>query len=181
MNDNKKVDITKYIQEGIRSGQMVPFTAVKYGRIIARPGVVGETVITWSVDSNGQEVKEKVDQVELDGETNKPGWIVTKVDEDGQVIIDSNGHINEWIIGDTKFRSKYEIDSEKPGLFKPKGAPQIFVRITEDIILEQWGSEMLLSAGSYINITNPNDIYGISERDFNDTYKIIDEEHKKTI
>ena len=181
MNDYKKVDITKYIQEGIRSGQMVPFTAIKYARIIARQGAIGETVVTWSVDSNGKEVKEKVAQVELDNETNNPGWVATKVDEDGQVIFDSNGHTNEWIIEDSKFRSKYEIDMENPSLFKPKGGLQIFVRITEDIILEQWGSEMLLSAGSYINITNPNDIYGISERDFNDTYKIIDEEHKKTI
>ena len=181
MNDYKKVDIIKYIQEGIRNRQMVPFTAVKYARIIARQGAIGETVVTWSVDSNGKEVKEKVAQVELDNETNNPGWVATKVDEDCQVIFDSNGHTNEWIIEDSKFRSKYEIDTENPSLFKPKGGLQIFVRISEDIILEQWGSEMLLSAGSYINITNPNDIYGISERDFNDTYKIVDEEYQKTI
>ena len=101
MNDYKKVDIIKYIQEGIRNRQMVPFTAVKYARIIARQGATGETVVTWSVDSNGKEVKEKVAQVELDNETNNPGWVATKADEDGQVIFDSNGHTNEWIIEDS--------------------------------------------------------------------------------
>ena len=30
----------------------------------------------------------------------------------------------------------------------------------------------------YINITNPNDLYGISQRDFEDTYKIVSELNK---
>lgn len=32
---------------------------------------------------------------------------------------------------------------------------------------------MNIAAGGYINITNPNDMYGISKRDFEDTYKVI--------
>lgn len=34
---------------------------------------------------------------------------------------------------------------------------------------------MQIVAGGYINITNVNDMYGISQRDFEDTYKFIDE------
>ena len=33
---------------------------------------------------------------------------------------------------------------------------------------------MNIAAGGYINITNPDDMYGISERDFEDTYKVVD-------
>lgn len=32
---------------------------------------------------------------------------------------------------------------------------------------------MNIATGEYINITNPDDMYGISERDFNDTYKQV--------
>ena len=44
-----------------------------------------------------------------------------------------------------------------------------------DVILEQWGGEMKIEAGGWLNITNPDDIYGISERDFYDTYKFVDD------
>ena len=40
---------------------------------------------------------------------------------------------------------------------------------------------MAIAAGGYINITNPDDMYGISQRDFEDTYKYIDEIDRKTI
>ena len=88
--------------------------------------------------------------------------------------MDSNGHINEWIIDDTTFKKKYEIDSENPNLCKPKGGLQVFVQIPDNIILNQWGADMQIAAGGYINITNVNDMYGISQRDFEDTYKFID-------
>lgn len=45
-----------------------------------------------------------------------------------------------------------------------------------DVILEQWGGEMKIEAGGWLNITNPSDIYGISKRDFEDTYRIVGEE-----
>lgn len=109
---------------------------------MARQGNAGETVISWSVDAEGKEVQEKVAQVSVDEKTNQPGWIATKVDELGNVLMDSNGHINEWIIDDTTFKKKYEIDSENPNLCKPKGGLQVFVQIPDNIILNQWGSDM---------------------------------------
>ena len=171
MEDYTKVDIVEYVKKGIEEGTMVPREAYKFARIIAKQGKVGETVISWSADSIGNEVKEKVAQVELDGETKEPGWIVTKVDEAGNIIVDNNNHPNQWIIADSTFKKKYEVDSDNPTLFKPKGGPQIFVQITDDIILSQWGMEMKIAKGGYINITNPNDMYGISKRDFDDTYR----------
>lgn len=171
--DYKKVDIANYVSEGLKNGTLIPIQAEKFARIIAKQGNVGDEIISWSTDENGNEVKEKINQVKLDETTNKPGWIATKVDENGELIVDNNGHINSWIIDDSTFKKKYEIDEENPDLFKPKGGIQTFVQIKENIILNQWGSDMQIAKGGYINITNPDDLYGISERDFLDTYKIL--------
>ena len=174
MENYTKVDVLTYVKNGLESGTLVPIEAYKFARIMARPGIVGEEVISWSVDSIGNEVKEKVDTVSLDEETNNPGWVVTKTDEDGNIILDNNGHSNDWIISDSTFKKKYEIDENNPTLFKPKGGVQTFVQIPDNITLNQWGSDMNIAAGGYINITNPDDMYGISERDFEDTYKVVD-------
>lgn len=179
MEDYTKVEVVSYVKQGIENGTMVPRQAKKTARIVARPGIVGETVVSWSVDSQGNEIQEKVAQVQVDIQTNQPGWIVTKVDEQGNVIVDNNGHSNQWIIDDTTFKKKYEIDSENPSLYRPKGGFQIFVQITDNIILNQWGSDMQIAAGGYINITNVDDMYGISQRDFEDTYKFTDDLSKK--
>lgn len=179
MQDYKKVEVASYVKEGLENGSMVPRQAEKFARIFAKQGTVGEQVISWSVDKEGKEIQEKVAQVQLDEKTNQPGWIVTKVDEAGNVIIDSNNHANQWIIDDTTFRKKYEVDPDNPSICRPKGGPQLFVQIPENITLHQWGSDMRIAAGGYINITNPNDMYGISQRDFEDTYRFTDELQKK--
>ena len=163
---------------GIKNGTMIPKEAEKFARIVAKQGQVGEKVISWSVDSLGHEIQEKVASVQNDENTNQPGWIVTKVDEDGNIMLDNNNHVNQWIIEDSDFRKKYEIDPENPTLFKPKGGPQIFVQINDNIILNQWGENIKIAAGGYINITNINYMYGISERDFNDTYQFTEEQAK---
>ena len=179
MEKYTKVEVTSYVKQGIENGTMIPRQAKKFARIIARQGIVGETVVSWSVDSQGNEIQEKVAQVKIDDQTNRPGWIAIKVDEEGNAIIDDNGNYNQWIIDDTTFKKKYEIDPENPSLYRPKGGPQIFVQITDNIILNQWGSDMQIAAGGYINITNVDDMYGISQRDFEDTYKITDNLSKK--
>jgi len=175
----KKVEVVSYVKEGIENGTLIPVQAEKFARIIARQGNVGETVISWSVDQDGKEVQEKVNKVELDKETNEPGWVVTKVDEQGMIIVDNNNHTNEWIIEDHTFKDKYELDPANPSLFKPKGGIQIFVQIPDNIILNQWGSDMKIAAGGYINITKVDDMYGISQRDFEDTYKVLNDKSKK--
>ena len=171
-----KVNVNEYVKNGLLDGTLVPRNAIKFARIVARQGIVGEVVETYT--ANG--ILEKKSLVELDKITNQPGWIVTKVDENGQIIIDEYGNKNEWIIDDSVFKKKYEIDPENPSLYKPIGGPQIFVEIPDDITLQQWGSEMNIEKGGYINITNVDDMYGISKRDFDDTYRFVEEENKKT-
>ena len=170
-----KINVLEYVKEGLEKGTMVPKTAVKFARIIARQGQLGEEVKTFT--QNG--LLEKISSVKTDEKTGMLGWIATKVDANGEIIVDEYGNKNQWIIDDSTFKRKYEIDPENPGLYKPVGGPQIFVEIQDNITLEQWGSEMNIEKGGYINITNPDDMYGISKRDFEDTYSFVSESISK--
>ena len=186
MENYQEVKVEEYVKEGLLSGKLTPIEAEKFARIIARQGTLGEEVISWSVDSLGNAIEEKRDTVKVDSKTNNLGWIVTKADEQGNPILDNNGHINQWIIEDSTFTKKYEIDPNNNLIFRPKGGVQLFVQIPDNIILEQWGSKMQIAEGGYINITDPSDMYGISERDllihiekFQHQIKIYIKEHSK--
>ncbi len=181
MNEYKKVDVQEYVSSLVQSGRAKLFYAVKYGMISVRPGVEGEEIVTWSVDEKGNPIKEKVGTVKIESDTHKPQWVVTKLDDEGNPIIDKNGNKNEWIVNYETLGRKYEVDSENPSLMRPKGSPQLFIQIEDNITLTQWGSEMNIAKGGYINITNPNDMYGISKRDFDDTYRPIEMQENKKI
>lgn len=72
-----------------------------------------------------------------------------------------------------KFNERYEIIS--PGVAKSRGTPQYFIRIKENIKLEtSWGELQFLKAGSALNVSNLNDIYGINKEEFEDTYRKLD-------
>lgn len=108
MEDFIKVDVNQYVKEGLESGLLEPFEAEKFARIIAKKGQVGEIVTTWSEDKNNDApIKEKEDVIKLDEQTNESGWIVTKVNENGEPIIDKFGHDNTWIIEDSTFKKSY--------------------------------------------------------------------------
>lgn len=147
--------------------------AEKTARVRAYQGAIGEKVISWSVDSKGNPVLEKEAEVGIDKETGNPEWVVTKIDENGQDVIDSNGNKNQWIIEDSKFQKKYEQDLEHLGVFKPIGGVQQFIQLTSAIHIIQWGEEWNIDEGGFVNITNKDDMYVISARDFEDTYREV--------
>lgn len=177
MEEYVKVDINNYVNEILKNSTVIE--AEKFARIIAKQGIEGEEVISWSIDQNNTAIIEKKDTVKKDEKGNL-GWIVIKADEDGNPIIDSNGHDNRWIIDNETFNKKYESDVKDSLLYKPKGGVQKFVQIKDNIILNQWGSDMKIAKGGYINITNKDDLYGISKRDFEDTYKIVNNIQKNS-
>ena len=165
MSAYKKItDLKVYVQELLNSGAPV-CTAEKTARILACPGVPGEQVISWSVDAGGAAVKEKEAVVSTDA-SGHPDWIATKADASGSPVADCHAHLNQWIIGDSTFRRKYTAIPGQPDLYKPMGGPQRFVFLSEAIHIVQWGEE-------YINITDPEDLYVISGRDFSDTYRVV--------
>lgn len=170
-------NIRQFVEEGVKTGVLKPVEAEKFARIIARQGQVGEVVNTYS--ENG--ILETTNTVELDGTTQQPGWIVTKA-VDGKPLVDEFGHPNEWIITDSNFKKKYEVDPENPELFRPTGGKQTFVQTPVTVTFNaSWGEEMTILSGGYLNITNLEDIYGIQERDFHDTYQLVDEQNKKSL
>ena len=171
MEKYREVNVNEYVDELKRCNEFDVIEAEKVARILARVGIEGEKVITYNTDEKGNTIIEKVAVV-------KPGdLVVIKAGSDAMPIIDQNGKKNEYIVDSETFAKRYE-PTEIPGFFKPKGVVQQFVQIHENITIEQWESKMNVAAGGYINITNPNDIYVISERDFNDTYKKIPQKNK---
>ena len=181
-NTYRTVKVEEYVKELIARG-IQPVKAIKNKKIHVREGIVGETVITWSEDEFGNPIVEREDKVTRDEKTGKVDHVVTKLDEFGNPVIDRNGHTNTWIMSDATLQKKYEQDSEMgQSIFRPRGTVQTFIQIQDDIEIEQWGKLEKIAKGGYINITDINDMYGISARDFNDTYGIIpDEDTKKLV
>lgn len=179
MDEYKIVEDGNYVMQELEQRTYHPVRAMKTGNVKARVGNIGEQIITWSVDENGNELVEKVNKVTLDDKTNRPAWVVTKVDKNGNPILDKNGHPNEWIVSDSEFSKKYEIDKDNEGLYRPRRTFQIFDRVDKNITLVNKGKIMKISRGGYINLTNPDNIYGVSARDFYDTYEI--EQVRKTL
>ena len=170
----RKVDTKEYVESGLNDGSLEVVEATKHARINAVKGEVGQEVISWSEDEDGNPIQEKIATVVADEETGETGWVVTKTDSDGNPMVDHNGHLNQWIIDDKTFHKKYEEDKEHPGIYKPAGGPQKFVKTNENLTISQWGSDMNMPKGSYINVTNPDDMYAVNPRDFNDTYTITE-------
>ena len=173
MEDFIRVDVRVYVNKGIENGDLAPFWAIKYGRVRARRGNLGELVNTYTDGG----ILERKNQVTVDPQTGKPGWVITKCSPDGEVIIDEYGNKNEWIMKDSDFISEYALDPDMDGVFMSVDGPQLFVQVLTDMVMVQGEKEMHVECGGFINITDLSSCYAISERDFNDTYRIMDTEN----
>ncbi|MBR5370491.1 MAG: hypothetical protein IK137_04230 [Bacilli bacterium] len=146
--------------------------AKKKGNTIAEPGLVGEEVITYTIE-NGQEKIERTQKVTLDSETNRPGWILTKTDSNNQPVIDSFGHLNQYIVADSVFQKTYEPSNDGPNLYS-KSQVEKFIQAEEDLHFFTKYGEMEVAKGGYIKVTDLDRISGISAQDFADTYVIAE-------
>ena len=170
--DYKEVNVLEYVRNGIQSGALNFNEAKKFQRITARKGEVGEKIKTILADGT-EETEER--EVKLDEKTNEPGWIVKNI----------NGP-EQWIIEDSNFKKKYEVDAEQPGVFKPKGGPMLAAQISENIQITppNWGGDIQkINAGGYLLMdpTNPTDVYGIGEDEFKKTYQFTEDGKQKTL
>ena len=165
----KKVDVLEYVSNGIKSGVLEFKEVYKFQRIQARQGKVGEEVSTILSDGT---VEVEKNTVKLDEKTNEPGWIVKNINSPEQ-----------WIIEDSTFKKKYEIDPSENGIYKPKGGIMLAAQISEDLEITppNWGGyTQNINSNGYLLMdpTNPTDVYGIGEEEFNNTYKFVEEKKK---
>lgn len=175
MGNFRKVEAKHYVLTGISCGQMVPFFAVKFGKVLARRGKVGEEICTYTEGG----LLEKIDKVGIDLDTGNPNWVLMKANDNGYPVVDEYGHVNEWIKDDSDFIEEYVADEEIEGVYQSIDGAQVFVPVLNDIILIQNGEEMKVKMGGYLNITNLTNIYAVSERDFRDTYRPLSNNSKK--
>lgn len=154
----KKVENSQaYVLEQLKN-DAAPRHYKKYARVMAERGVVGREVVT--VMKNGLEETRNVVTADENG---NPGWIVT------------NPSGEKYIVPHAKFIKRYEIEVGADGKHAPVGAPIEAIQIHEDItVTASWGEEQNIAAGGYLNISNLDDIYGIQEAEFKETYALCD-------
>ena len=119
------------------------------------PNGVGEEIVTKL--ANGLE--ETRNTVKMDDKTGEPGWVVTNPDGE------------QYIVDDSTFKRKYEIDPENPAQYKPVGGPVLSCQLNEHIEFKApWGENMKIECGGSLILSGKNDIYGIQKDEFEHTY-----------
>jgi hypothetical protein len=99
-----------------------------------------------------------------------------------QTVLNNIGNVdNRWAVDNKTFNRKYEQDPFQNGVYKPKGGPMNATQINEPISFNApWGERMNIDKGGYLlqDPNNINDIYGISQKDFDNTYKFDESLHR---
>ena len=101
----------------------------------------------------------------------------------GEVVVDEHGHENSWIY--QKSQAEFEVaypTQLREGVYLPAATPRILLPLVMDVLIPQWGTLESVAAGGWLNITNLDDIYGVSARDIEETHIILGEatEYKLT-
>lgn len=150
--------LQEYVINLVNSG-VEPCYYKKYARVEAVQGLEGEVITTIMSDGH----VETVNKVEKDEDGNC-GWIVT------------NPSGEKYIVPHKIFAKKYDLEVGADGKHAPKGDPIKAIQINENIeFAASWGEQMKINAGGYLNISNKDDIYGIQEKEFCETYSICDQ------
>ena len=159
-------DIKDYLDQ---TPYNVCVNAKKNGYIMARPAEDGERISVMTSDGH-KEAQEVA----------KPGdWVATRAYENGTPHVDEHGNVNSWLMSEDTLAKKYNMGQKLENgerMFAPRGEEQKFMRVSENVALSvPWGEngapiDQYIKEGGWLNITNENDIYGIAEQEFFDTY-----------
>ena len=147
----KKIqDMKQYVSDLFANGKKIVYYA-KTARMSARPGIVGEKIVTTLANGHQETVN---------------------VAKAGDMVATNPGG-EQYIISAETFKKKYEIDPNNLKVYRPKGGAQQFLRLHEDIdFVAPWGEDMHMKSGDFINVTDreKGDIYGICQKEFFETY-----------
>lgn len=162
----KILETTTSILNYIEGKEIV--NASKSGYILANVIPEGQKMAFNTYTSDGN--------IEAKETANAGDVIATRSNDDGIPVIDDFGHMNQWVMSQETLGKKYV--KVEGYLYKPAGGTQKFVKVDEDVrIFVPWGEggalvPLDIKKGGYLNVTNRNDIYGIAEAEFNETYQI---------
>ena len=158
MNFRKIENIKEYLAEGLKSKRFESKTYQKSGEITARVGKIGEEIVT--IMANGLEETKNIVTADENG---NPGWVVT------------NSTGEQYIVSNSVFKKKYERIVGTENRYKPIWNPITAAQIDENIcFVAPWGEIQNLIAGGYLVFNkNLDDIYGIQQEEFNETYEKI--------
>ena len=142
-------------------------TAVKVGRVLYRKAIPGNNLLVFTANGNIECVEEERE------------WyiVLTRCDESGNPVFNKNGQPNRWQISKDTFEKRYTVLSED--VAAPHKNVDVFVQIQENIAFEKpWGPNgtmifQTVDAGGYLNITSLDNIYGIAQKEFEETYQEI--------
>lgn len=175
MEFEKVVDKVVYVHSLYADGYK-QIEARKTGSVKVRRVSEKERLITYSQGGI----------IEADETVNPGSYILMKVERDGTPIVDEYFHTNCWQASAETLLKKYDVSSERDivngMILQPKGGMQKFVFVNRNItIMVPWGENgsmipQNIERGGVLNVTDENDIYGVSSRDFKDTYEIIKRE-----
>jgi hypothetical protein len=82
-------------------------------------------------------------------------------------------------VSDETLHKKYNVpENFEGGFVPPKGSDQYFMQVQDGVTIQvPWGENgslipQTIKAGGYLNITDMDDVYGIAEEEFNETYEV---------
>lgn len=78
----------------------------------------------------------------------------------------------KYVIKERDFLERYSLI--KDNVYRAKGDVVSVCKVPDNIsFIAPWGEKMNIKKGGYLVISNPEDIYGIQEAEFNETYQVL--------
>ena len=154
MSEEKRLsEIGQYIQTAVHKNAVC--TACKMGKSVQAVYHPHRASITTALKDGTIEARESIAG---------PAWLVQNC-SDGKEC---------YLVSDEIFKQRYQVQPD--GSYLPKQITQLFVQITENVAIPRpdWGCDQHLLAGAWLNVTNPEDVYGVAEHEFEQAYKVID-------
>lgn len=148
-------NIAEYVKGYALEGEHYFHEAIKTATVKARRVKEGEIINTKTSDG-----LDETKNIGIKDEKGELGWVVT------------NPGGEEYIVSNDEFSQSYtQVTTDE----YVKGKPVITMKLEDDIAFNApWGEEMKIQAGGYLIINGKDDIYGIQEVSFNETYRMTD-------
>ena len=148
-------NLPEYIKTIALEDQNYFAEAIKTATVKARRVKENEMIKTKTSDGLFETVN-----VGIKDEKGELGWVVT------------NPSGEQYIINNDEFNKTYTQMQNGEYI---KGKPVLTMKLEENITFNApWGEEMKVKSGGYLIINGKDDIYGIQEVSFNETYRMTD-------